>query len=84
MKSLKTFKNLRLRENKDPNEYDQEGEMAKTQLKTIMRNAQDLMKMLGDDDNLPEWVQNKITKANDYLDSATDYLKSNGEDDEEV
>lgn len=81
---MKTFKNLRLRENKDPNEYDQEGEMAKTQLKTIMRNAQDLMKMLGDDDNLPEWVQNKITKANDYLDSATDYLKSNGEDDEEV
>ena len=81
---MKTFKNLRLREAKDPNEYDQEGEMAKTQLKTIVRNAQDLMKMLGDDDNLPEWVQNKITKANDYLDSATDYLKSNGEEDEEV
>jgi len=81
---MKTFKNLRLREEKDPNEYDKEGEMAKTQLKTIVRNAQDLMKMLGDDDNLPEWVQNKITKANDYLDSATDYLKSNGEDDEEV
>ena len=81
---MKTFKNLRLREDKDPNEYDQEGEMAKTQLKTIMRNAQDLMKMLGDDDNLPEWVQNKITKANDYLDSATDYLKSKGNENEEV
>ena len=54
--------------------------MAKTQLKTIVRNAQDLMNMLGDDDNLPEWVQNKITKANDYLDSATDYLKSNKDD----
>jgi hypothetical protein len=81
---MKTFKNLRLREDKDPNEYDQEGEMAKTQLKTIVRNAQDLMKMLGDDDNLPEWVQNKITKANDYLDSATDYLKSKGNENEEV
>lgn len=81
---MKSFKNLRLKEAKDPNEYDKEGEMAKTQLKTIVRNAQDLMKMLGDDDNLPEWVQNKITKANDYLDSATDYLKSNGEEDEEV
>ena len=81
---MKTFKNLRLKEDKDPNEYDQEGEMAKTQLKTIVRNAQDLMKMLGDDDNLPEWVQNKITKANDYLDSATDYLKSNGDEDEKV
>jgi hypothetical protein len=81
---MKSFKSLRLKEDKDPNEYDQEGEMAKTQLKTIVRNAQDLMKMLGDDDNLPEWVQNKITKANDYLDSATDYLKSNGDEDEEV
>ena len=81
---MKTFRNLRLREDKDPNEYDQEGEMAKTQLKTIVRNAQDLMKMLGDDDNLPEWVQNKITKANDYLDSATDYLKSKGNENEEV
>lgn len=77
---MKYFKNLR--EAKDPNEYDQEGEMAKTQLKTIARNAQDLMNMLGDNDNLPEWVQNKITKANDYLDSATDYLKSKKGDEE--
>jgi hypothetical protein len=61
---------------KDPGEYDQEGDMAKTQLRTMMDAAQELNKMLGDDDNLPEWCQNKITKATDYIDSVRDYLKS--------
>ena len=75
---MKTFKDFR--EAKDPNEYDQEGDMAKTQLKTIMDAAQELSDMLGDDDNLPEWVQNKITKATDYIDSVRDYLKSESDD----
>jgi len=75
---MKTFKDFR--EAKDPNEYDQEGDMAKTQLKTIMDAAQELSDMLGDDDNLPEWVQNKITKATDYIDSVRDYLKSEADD----
>ena len=61
---------------KDPSEYDQEGNMAKTQLNTMIDAAQELRKMLGDNDNLPEWVQNKITKATDYIDSVRDYLKS--------
>jgi len=77
MKSFSELWDLKEDDDKDPNEYDQEGETAKTQLQTIMRNAQDLMNLLEDDDNLPEWVQNKITKASDYLDSATDYMKSN-------
>ena len=65
-------------EAKDPGEYDQEGGMAKTQLKTMIDAAQDLHKMLGDDDNMPEWVQNKITKATDYIDTVRDYMKNNG------
>jgi hypothetical protein len=75
---MKTFKDFR--EAKDPNEYDQEGDMAKTQLKTMMDAAQELSDMLGDNDNLPEWVQNKITKATDYIDSVRDYLKSESDD----
>jgi hypothetical protein len=75
---MKTFKDFR--EAKDPNEYDQEGDMAKTQLKTMMDAAQELSDMLGDNDNLPEWVQNKITKATDYIDSVRDYLKSEADD----
>lgn len=68
-----------VKEDDDENEYDQEGDMAKTQLRTMMDAAQELNKMLGDDDNLPEWCQNKITKATDYIDSVRDYLKSEKE-----
>ena len=57
-------------------EYDQEGSMAKTSLRTMIDAATELSNMLGDDDNLPEWVQGKITKATDYIDTARDYMKS--------
>jgi len=70
-------------EEKDPAEYDQEGDMAKGQLRTMMSAAKELENMLGDDDNLPEWVQSKITKATDYIDSVRDYLKSERDDDDD-
>jgi hypothetical protein len=38
---------------------------------------------VGDDDNLPEWVQSKVTKATDYIRSVGDYLESEKMDDEE-
>ena len=50
-------------EAKDVNEYDQEGDMAKSDLRSIMANAKRVHDMLEDSDNLPEWVQSKITKA---------------------
>ena len=61
-------------------EYDNEGEMAKKQLTTLADAAQEMMGMLSDNQNLPEWVQSKITKATDYLDTARDYMKSEGDD----
>lgn len=61
----------------DRGEYDREGEMAKSQSRTIVDAAEELQAMLGDDDNLPEWVQKKISLAQEYIDSARDYLKSN-------
>jgi len=72
-----------VKEAKDPNEYDNEGEMAKTQLKTIMRNAEEMMELLDDDENMPEWVQSKITKASDYMTSAYNYMASEDEEDDE-
>lgn len=60
----------------DPREYDYEGDMAKTQLKTIMRHAQHMHDMLEDNTNLPEWVQSKITLATDYMQTAHDYMMS--------
>jgi hypothetical protein len=33
--------------------------------------------MLDDNENMPEWVQKKISKAADYVDTAADYIESN-------
>jgi hypothetical protein len=60
----------------DKGEYDREGDMAKEQLHTIDNAAKELASILSDDENLPEWVQSKITKAMDYIDTARDYMKS--------
>jgi hypothetical protein len=60
----------------DKGEYDREGDMAKEQLHTIKLAARELASILSDDENLPEWVQSKITKAMDYIDTARDYMIS--------
>ena len=57
----------------DP-ELDFEGDMAKNQLARIMLHAEHLSSMLEDNENMPEWVQSKITKALDYIATAHDYL----------
>ena len=76
-KKLKTVADhVKFLEAKDPNEYDKEGSMMKSQLRQIMSANDSLMKMVKDDDNLPEWVQSKITKATDYIRSVRDYLES--------
>jgi hypothetical protein len=64
----------------DEGEYDYEGDMAKSQLRTILDAAQELHDQLGDEDNLPEWVQSKITLAKEYVDTARDYMKSEGQE----
>ena len=60
----------------DKAEYDEEGEMAHTQLRVIDDASDELKSILDGDDNLPEWVQKKITLAMDYIDTARDYMKS--------
>jgi hypothetical protein len=77
-------KKKNMKEAKDAGEYDYEGAMAKTQLQTICRNAEALKDMLDDDENLPEWVQAKITKAEDYITTSLDYLKSTDELEESI
>jgi hypothetical protein len=58
----------------DSGEYDREGDMAKEQMHTIMSAAKELHGMLKDEENLPEWVQKKITLAKEYIDTARDYM----------
>jgi hypothetical protein len=75
--NMKKFRELSSQiKEKDEREYDYEGDMAKTQLKTIIRNAETIHDMLEDDENLPEWVQSKITLAKDYIVVAANYLQS--------
>lgn len=57
-----------------------DGSYSKKKLKMAAMAATELDGMLGDNDDLPEWVQGKITKACDYLDSARDYMKNMGDD----
>ena len=64
---------------KDPNEYDMEGDYAKTQLQTIERMARILKARLRDEENLPEWVQTKLARAESMLVTVTDYLISQQE-----
>ena len=66
----------------DKGEYDREGDMAREQLHTIESAAKELHDLLSDDQNLPEWVQSKITKAMDYIDTARDYMMSQEHDQE--
>ena len=70
-----------IKEKLDPSkkdEYDGEGSMAISQLKTAQSAIDSLMNIIKDDTNLPEWVQSKITKSVDYLDSVRDYMESEG------
>jgi hypothetical protein len=48
--------------------------MAKSDLRSIMANAKRVHDMLEDSDNLPEWVQSKITKAEDYMSTVANYM----------
>jgi hypothetical protein len=67
----------------DQGEYDQEGEMAKDSIQTVVRHAQALEKILGDNDNLPEWVQSKLAKIESMMTAVDDYMQ-NQEGDEEM
>ena len=58
----------------DPREYDYEGDMAKSQLRSIIMNAQQVHDMLEDDTNMAEWVQSKITLSADYISTVADYM----------
>jgi hypothetical protein len=60
---------------KEKQEYDYEGDMAMSQLKSIIANAQRIHDMLERDTNLPEWVQSKITLAEDYITTAANYMQ---------
>jgi ABC-type Zn2+ transport system substrate-binding protein/surface adhesin len=58
----------------DEKHHDHEGKMAKSQLYRTSKMAHMIFQLIEDDDQLPGWVQSKITKASDYLESVFAYL----------
>ena len=58
-------------------EKDHEYSMARSEISTIISAAKRLRNKMGKGEgSLEAWVQSKITKAADYLDSAADYVDS--------
>jgi len=71
-------------EAKEKTEYDYEGDMARGQLQSVINNAQRVHDMLEDNDNLPEWVQSKITLAEDYISTVANYMMGELDEAKEV
>jgi len=67
---------FKIHEEKENTEYNYEGDMTRGQMRSIIANAQRVHDMLKDDDNLPEWVQSKVTLAEDYISTVANYLVS--------
>jgi hypothetical protein len=60
-----------------PANEDYEYSMARSEISTIIGAAKRLRKKIGKGEgNIEAWVQSKITKAADYLDTAADYVDS--------
>ena len=51
-----------------------EGRMLKGQLLSLIANAEKLYHMISEEDQFEDWVQAKITMAEDYINSAYSYL----------
>jgi hypothetical protein len=59
-----------------PEEKDHEYSMARSEISTIIGAAKRLKKKMKGEGNIEAWVQSKITKAADYIDTAADYIDS--------
>ena len=72
----KAGKSKKTSDNAEP----EEGQMAQGDVRAIAAMAKKIDEMVSEMSDLPEWVQAKITKAQDYLTSVTQHLSHPGED----
>ena len=59
---------------------DHEGEMAVTQLHRIVEMASELLELVGEDDELPGWVQYKVGRAYTDLSDAHGYIEAESDE----
>lgn len=70
------------KEKTSDNAEPQEGQMAQGDVRSIVAMAKKIDDMVSEMTDLPEWVQAKITKAQDYLTAVTQHLSHPGEDEQ--
>jgi hypothetical protein len=68
--------------NTSDNAEPEEGQMAQGDIRSIVEMANKIDGMVSEMTDLPEWVQAKITKAQDYLSAVAGHLSHPGEDEE--
>ena len=61
-------------------EYNDEAGMLKTNLHTMMRACKGLHSLVGSNENLPEWAQEKVAQAKGMLVAVWDYMESQHEE----
>lgn len=69
-------KKKRKKMNEEKKYPDHEHSMIRSELQTIRKAVDRLKKKMKGEGNVEAWVQSKITKAADYIDSAADYIDS--------
>ena len=67
--------------NPSPEEYSDESGMVKDNLHTIIRAMKELGNSLKNNEDIPEWAQEKIAQAKGMLVSVKDYMISQHEQD---
>ena len=70
---MKTFKQLRQQLSED-----YEHEMARREMAIAMSAIQRINRHLQGEGEIEAWVQSKLTRATDYLDTVADYMDSEG------
>lgn len=63
----------------DYEEYNDEAGMAKSNLHTIIRSAQELEQLIHDNENMAEWAQEKLAIVKSMIVTVKDYVASEHE-----
>ena len=79
MKQFPDMSQQGVAEEVDQGEYSDEVGMVKSNLHTIARMCLEITKTMKEDENLPEWFEEKISQAKGMIVSAGDYLISQHE-----
>jgi len=82
-KSWEKAQNENFQEEEEEEEEEEESTSYKVDLSNISEKADEINNMIDAEDNLPSWVQDKITIANHNMEAIEGYFKSNELSDDE-